>query len=171
VYLMSELIVVGIDGSAEAAAALTFAATEAARRGARVRVVAVIQKADFVTVPLGMAPPTVMTTTVDFPSVARQVAQDAVDAFTTDHPALAGRVEMDVVGRAGHPATELVEQSREAALLVLGHRGRGALASTFLGSVGLSCVLHAHCPVTIVRPTSAGDAATEPALAAATPAV
>ena len=168
---MSELIVVGIDGSAEAAAALTFAATEAARRGARVRVVAVIQKADFVTVPLGMAPPTVMTTTVDFPSVARQVAQDAVDAFTTDHPALAGRVEMDVVGRAGHPATELVEQSREAALLVLGHRGRGALASTFLGSVGLSCVLHAHCPVTIVRPTAAGDDATAPAVAAAVPAV
>jgi len=92
-------------------------------------------------------------------------------AFTADHPALAGRVEMEVVGVAGHPATELVEQSREAALLVLGHRGRGAIASTLLGSVGLSCVLHAHCPVTIVRPTSAGDDAAAPAVAAATPAV
>ena len=50
---MSELIVVGVDGSADAAAALTFAATDAARRGARVRVVAVIQKPDFVTIPLG----------------------------------------------------------------------------------------------------------------------
>jgi nucleotide-binding universal stress UspA family protein len=168
---MSELIVVGVDGSADAAAALTFAATDAAQRGARVRVVSVIQKPDFVTVPLGMAPPTVLTTTVDFPSVARQVAKDAVDAFTADHPALAGRVEMEVVGLAGHPATELIAQSREAALLVLGHRGRGAFASTFLGSVGLSCVLNAHCPVTIVRPTSAGDDATEPAVAAATSAV
>jgi nucleotide-binding universal stress UspA family protein len=171
VYLMSELIVVGVDGSAEAAAALTFAATEAARRGVRVRVVTVVQKPDFVTVPLGMAPPTVMTTTVDFPSAARQVARDAVDAFTADHPALAGQVEMEVVGVAGHPATELVEQSRGAALLVLGHRGRGAMASTLLGSVGLSCALHAHCPVTIVRPTSASDDATAPAVAAATPAV
>ena len=168
---MSELIVVGVDGSTDAAAALTFAATDAARRGARVRVVAVIQKPDFLTVPLGMAPPTVLTTTVDFPSAARQMAKDAVDAFTADHPAVAGQVEMEVVGLTGHPATELVEQSREAALLVLGHRGRGAFASTFLGSVGLSCVLNAHCPVTIVRPTSAGDDATEPAVAAATSAV
>lgn len=167
---MSELIVVGVDGSADAAAALTFAATEAARRAARVRVVAVIQKPDFVTVPLGMAPPTVLTTTIDFESVAQQVANDAIDTFTADHPALAGRVEMEIVGLTGHPATGLVEQSREAALLVLGHRGRGAFASTFLGSVGLSCVLNAHCPVTIVRPTSAGDATT-PAVAAATRAV
>jgi nucleotide-binding universal stress UspA family protein len=136
-----------------------------------VRVVAVVEKPDFVTVPLGMAPPTVMTTTVDFPSAARRVAKDAVDTFTADHPELAGQVEMEIVGLAGHPKTELVEQSRDAALLVLGHRGRGAFASSFLGSVGLSCVLNAHCPVTIVRPTSAGDDATAPAVAAATPAV
>jgi nucleotide-binding universal stress UspA family protein len=168
---MSELIVVGVDGSADAAAALTFAATDAARRGARVRVVAVVEKPDFVTVPLGMAPPTVMTTTVDFPSVARQVAKDAVEAFTADHPALAGQVEMEIVGLAGHPKTKLVEQSRDAALLVLGHRGRGAFASTFLGSVGLSCVLNAHCPITIVRPTAKGDDAAAPAVSAATPAV
>jgi nucleotide-binding universal stress UspA family protein len=171
VYLMSELIVVGVDGSADAAAALTFAVTDAAWRGARVRVVAVVEKPDFVTVPLGMAPPTVMTTTVDFPSAARRVAKEAVDTFTADHPALAGQVEMEIVGLAGHPKTELVEQSRDAALLVLGHRGRGAFASTFLGSVGLSCVLNAHCPVTIVRPTSEGDDASAPAVAAATPAV
>ena len=168
---MSELIVVGVDGSADAAAALTFAVTDAARRGARVRVVAVVEKPDFVTVPLGMAPPTVMTTTVDFPSAARRVAKDAVDTFTADHPELAGQVEIEIVGLAGHPKTELVEQSRDAALLVLGHRGRGAFASSFLGSVGLSCVLNAHCPVTTVRPTSAGDDATAPAVAAATPAV
>ena len=53
---MSELIVVGVDGSADAAAALTFAVTDAARRGARVRVVAVVEKPDFVTVPLGILP-------------------------------------------------------------------------------------------------------------------
>jgi nucleotide-binding universal stress UspA family protein len=155
---MGELITVGVDGSAEAAAAVAYAATEAARRGARLRVVAVIQKPDFLTVPLGMAPPTVLTTTIDFVSVAQQAAKEAVDAFTADHPALAGQVEMEIVGLAGHPATELVEQSREADLLVLGHRGRGAFASTFLGSVGLNCVLHAHSPVTIVRPTSAAEA-------------
>ena len=94
-------------------------------------------------------------------SVAQQVAQEAVDAFAADHPALAAQVEMEIVGVTGHAASELVEQSREADALVLGHRGRGGIASTFLGSVGLSCVLHAHCPVTIVRPNQA----TEPAAA------
>ena len=149
---------VGVDGSAEAEAALAYAATDAARRGARVRVVAVVQEPEFLTVPLGMAPPTVMTTTVDFVSVAQRVAKDAVDAFTADHPALAAQVEMEIVGVSGHAASELVEQTRGADLLVLGHRGRGAVASTFLGSVGLSCVLHAQCPVTIVRPARAPEA-------------
>jgi nucleotide-binding universal stress UspA family protein len=44
----------------------------------------------------------------------------------------------------------LVEASEGADLLVLGDRGRSAL----LGSVGLHCVLHATCPVTIVRPAA-----------------
>ena len=34
---------------------------------------------------------------------------------------------------------------------MLGHRGRGAVRSALLGSVGLHCVLHATCPVTTVR--------------------
>jgi len=112
-----------------------------------------------------------LTTTIDFVSAAKQVAKDAVDAFTTAHPALAGQVEMEIVGVAGNPAKELVEQSQGADLLVLGHRGRGTFASTFLGSVGLSCVLHAHCPVTIVRPTQAAEEATATTEAAAPAAV
>ena len=157
---MSELIVVGVDGSAEAMTALTYAVTDAARRGARLRVVAVSQMPEYWAVPSGT--PSVSTQEpVDFVSVAQQVAQEAVDAFAADHPALAAQVEMEIVGVTGHAASELVEQSREANALVLGHRGRGGIASTFLGSVGLSCVLHAHCPVTIVRP----DQATAPATA------
>jgi nucleotide-binding universal stress UspA family protein len=46
----------------------------------------------------------------------------------------------------------LVEQSRTAQLLVVGHRGCNAFASTLLGSTGLYCVLHAHSPVLVIRP-------------------
>ncbi len=148
---MSELIVVGVDGSAEAMAALAYAAADAARRNARVRVVSVSQMPEYWAAPVGMAPLAVVTAPGDVVSVAQRVATGAVDAFAAEHPALARRVEMETVGVSGHPATELVEQSRDADLLVLGHRGRGAIASTVVGSVGLNCVLQAHCPVTIVQ--------------------
>jgi nucleotide-binding universal stress UspA family protein len=46
---------------------------------------------------------------------------------------------------------QLTEAAKGAALLVVGHRGRGAIASAMLGSVGLQALMHAHCPVTIVR--------------------
>ena len=61
----------------------------------------------------------------------------------------------------GQAAYHFVEgDAKDADLLVLGHRGRGAFRSAVLGSVGLHCVLHATCPVTIVRAERA--AASEP---------
>jgi len=62
-------------------------------------------------------------------------------------------VSVDVEAVAGGPAPVLRDAAEGADLLVLGHRGRGAFCSAALGSVGLQCVLHATCPVTIVRPT------------------
>ena len=63
-----------------------------------------------------------------------------------------GRVPTELVTLPGPAAKALIDQSRDADLLVLGHRGRGGFKSAVLGSVGLHCVLHATCPVTIVRP-------------------
>jgi nucleotide-binding universal stress UspA family protein len=57
-----------------------------------------------------------------------------------------------VEARMGIAWHQLTEAAKGAALLVLGHRGRGAIASAMMGSVGLQSVLHARVPVTIVRP-------------------
>ena len=46
-----------------------------------------------------------------------------------------------------------VQEAENAALLVVGHRGRGGLRSRLLGSVGLAVVLRAPCPVTVVPPS------------------
>lgn len=55
---------------------------------------------------------------------------------------------------ARHALVEL----RGAAMVVIGTRGRGPLASRLLGSVSQAVVAHASCPVTVVRPSEgAGD--------------
>ena len=140
-------IVVGVDGSEESRAAVGYAMEDAARRGARVRAVAVYPEPDYWAVAYGMsAPPTTAEITVGLEKATRQV----VDEVRGRRPAVAD-VPVDVVGLSGSPAKVLLHQARDADLLVLGHRGKGGFASAVLGSVGLHCVLHATAPVTIVR--------------------
>lgn len=52
----------------------------------------------------------------------------------------------------GDPRYVLTDTSRSAALLVLGSRGRGRLASGLFGSVSRHLVRRAGCPVVVARP-------------------
>jgi nucleotide-binding universal stress UspA family protein len=154
-------VVVGVDGSPESRAAVRFALEDAARRGAALRVVSAYVPPEYWAAAYGLAAlPTVEEVVGEHEAVARE----AVDAVVADEAALAD-VPVEVIARPGPPAEALIEQSRGAELLVLGHRGRGGFASAVLGSVGLHCVLHALCPVTIVRPE--GEPAEAPRVAEA----
>src|ERR1044072_6375917 len=97
-----------------------------------------------------VVPPSVEELTDDAERTARQAGNDGAAGGGPE--ARAGPVDVRVV--QGNPAKVLIDQAAEADLLVVGHRGRGGLASACLGSVGLQCVLHAACPVVIVRPTA-----------------
>lgn len=140
-------VVVGVDGSPAAAQALRFALADAGRRGARVRVIAAAELPEFWGTMYGRDVPPPVDEIVE---AMRAAAQKTVDRVRADAPELAA-VPVTVQAHAGPPADVLVAASEDADLLVLGHRGRGRLASTVLGSVGLSCLLHASCPVTVVR--------------------
>jgi nucleotide-binding universal stress UspA family protein len=53
----------------------------------------------------------------------------------------------------GDPASVLVTTSRNAALLVLGSRGRGRLTSGLFGSVSRTLIRRSGCPVVVARST------------------
>lgn len=65
-------------------------------------------------------------------------------------------VEVHEVFGFDDPRELLITLSREAALVVVGSRGRGKLRGLLLGSVGTALVRHAHCPVVVHRPGNPG---------------
>jgi nucleotide-binding universal stress UspA family protein len=152
------VIVCGVDGSTGSRYALQEAIRSAVRRGARVQAVAVYESPEmWAAMSWGAMGDLPIPDAETLHREGLKLAQGVVDAVT---PAMAAELtlpEITVDARPGRPAEELVDAARGADELVVGHRGRGAFGSVVLGSVGLGCVLHAACPVTVVpEPAVAG---------------
>jgi nucleotide-binding universal stress UspA family protein len=157
-------VVVGVDGSPGSRVALEYALEDAARRGARLQVVAAAQMPEYWAMAYGMTAPLPIP---DIVAAVRDAVQQTVDEVAAARPGLAARVPVSVDVRTGAPADVLLDAADGADALVLGHRGHGALRSAVLGSVGLRCLVHASCPVTIVRPAAARMPSAAPVGAAA----
>jgi len=145
------VIVCGIDGSTGSRLALQEAIRTAARRGDRVRAVAVYEPPEmWAAWSYGSASaipvPDPDALREDELTAARTMVDEVIEQTAWD----AALPEVTVEAHAGRPAETLVDIARGADELVVGHRGRGAFGSVMLGSVGLGCVLHASCPVTVV---------------------
>ena len=143
---MEETIVVGVDGSEGGAAALEFAAGEAALRNAQLRIVAAWKVpvpgygADFVL-------PVDAKTLDALRAGARQVADDASAAAEKLQPSL----EVEALVAEGQPADVLLAQGADAELIVVGRRGLGGFRSLLLGSTSQQVVHYATCPVVVVN--------------------
>ena len=68
----------------------------------------------------------------------------------------APHLDVREVLRVADPRDLLQELSREAAMVVLGSRGRGPMRTLLLRSVGVAVTRHAECPVVVVRPGNRG---------------
>ncbi len=115
-----------------------------------------------------MAQPTVTDVCRAVESEVGAFADDVVAGFARDHEGTAPPVDVQVWPNS--PVWALVDAARDAGadLIVLGHRGRGPLATRLLGSVGHGVLLQASCPVTMVPEPD--DATPEPATALRSPA-
>ena len=134
-------VMVGVDGSAPARAALEFAVGEARLREAVVVAVMAVQLPDYAWIdPYGVRIPEEDTL---------QRARERLDRMlaSVDTEGL----ELDPVVTAVPAPQALVDRSADCDLLVVGSRGRGGFRGLVLGSVSMQCVLHAHCPVTVVH--------------------
>jgi len=141
-----ETIVVGTDGSEGAAAAVAFAAGEAALRAARLRIVSAWE-IPVVAYGGGFAPPLDAETLDALRARANQVAEDALAAAKSVQPSLEG----EALAVEGQPAEVLLEQAADAELIVVGNRGLGGFKSLLLGSISQQVVHHATCPVVVVH--------------------
>ncbi|SSC26007.1 Universal stress protein A, partial [Klenkia terrae] len=143
-------VVIGVDDSPGARAALAWGLPEAARRGACVQVVTSFP-VDYYTAGSYMA------AAFPFEEIRQETARQTgrlLEEVTAELVAagVTGIEELpvEVLAVAGSPAIDLVERSRGAALLVVGSRGRTAIRSLLLGSVSLHCAGHAHSPFVVV---------------------
>lgn len=144
-------IVVGVDHSEGAKEALRFALEEAELRDASVRAV---HAWTFVPPGAGFFEAGPVAAGLDVSELHR-AAEAALEGTVTEVAGSRSGVEVERRVVEGAPAAVLVEESRDADLLVVGSRGHGGFAGLLLGSVSQQVAHHASCPVVIVHPRRA----------------
>lgn len=146
--------VVGVDDSRGARAAVAWAAQHAAATGGRLRVV---HAYEFPVAWIDVYAPELP----QWRQRAQQDAEEMTERVVSDvlEPGKREGVEVEVV--EGSPVDVLHDESRDAAVVVVGSRGRGGFTGLLLGSVSQRVAQHAACPVVIVpTPPDASAAST-----------
>ncbi|MGW2641808.1 universal stress protein [Streptomyces sp. NPDC001348] len=135
-------LVVGVDGSEPSLRAVDWAADEAALRGLPLRLVyaSLWERYEGASLAADLGKPSEQVT-------AEDIVDTAAHRARTRRPVV--KVTTDVLPE--EPEHALVRESRTAAAVVLGSRGRSSLAEVLLGSVSVAVAGHAHCPVVVLR--------------------
>ncbi len=140
-------IVVGVDGSEGSRHALRWALDEARYRNCVVDIVTaylptyVPAAPDYGYVPLEP---------LDLVDEVRKMQDTLVHEVLETCPEPVPPYEQHVL--KGRASDTLLDAARDAALLVVGNRGRGGFRGLLLGSVSHQIAQHASCPVVIIRP-------------------
>ncbi|PZG18245.1 universal stress protein [Nonomuraea aridisoli] len=128
---MTGQIVVAVDGSAPAAAAVEWASADARRRGLDLRIVHVGEPWPY----------------DENAEYCRTTLENAVERVR----ALTDGVKIETELLAGNVIEQLIGESARADTLVLGSRGLGGFTGMVVGSIGMGVAGHASGPVVVVR--------------------
>lgn len=142
-------VVVGVDGSSWALAAVGWAVAEAILRRVQITVVHVVKplNASTLTWPGGRIPEEVLQIQ---DNDARTVIADAMKVVE-DSIGTGYRPEIRSELSYGDVVPTLVELSKDAEILAVGPRGRSGQHRRLLGESSGRLIRHAHCPVAIVH--------------------
>jgi nucleotide-binding universal stress UspA family protein len=136
-------IVAGVDGSEESLRAVEWAALEARRHTAPLRIVA----APALPPRMSAHPRDLATVTARLQAESRRALDEAI---TRSREIAPGQL-IDVDLLTGPPAVAVTQSGTGALMLVVGARGSGGFAAMLLGSVSRYAAMHARCPVVVVR--------------------
>ncbi|MEW9529543.1 universal stress protein [Microbispora sp. NPDC049125] len=139
---MTGRIVVGVDGSPAATAAVEWAADDAARRGAALRVVHVREEWAH-EYPFHAVP--------GFDESLTEYCEGVVGAAAERARGRAPGVEVTTALAEGTVIGSLMAEAGDAGEIVLGSRGMGGFTGLVLGSVSIGVAGRAPCPVVVVR--------------------
>jgi nucleotide-binding universal stress UspA family protein len=142
---MSGSVVVGVDGSETSLLAVRWATREAEIRGDALRLVSAWDMPTF-GFSFGAA-----AYSEDLLKALQKTAEDNLAQALDVVREITNVVEVSIEAVEGNAASILLEESREADLLVVGSRGLGGFRDLLLGSVSEQCANHAACPVVVVR--------------------
>ena len=143
------LIAAAVDGGAESARVARLAAKIARRAEATLRLITVVERHDTAG-PLHTGGPG----SASIADAARELATDTLERATAE----AGE-ELRIERRAceGDAASELINQSGDLDLLVIGSRGFGPLRRIVPGSTGAKVLRAAECPVLVLPRATPGE--------------
>ena len=146
----TERIVVGCDGSESSQRAVAWAAEQAVAERRGLTLAHAVHAVTPAYIDAAILDPAKARSALL--TEGRTVLEAAREQAATKAPGL----EIHEVLELLDPREMLLKMSQDAAMVVLGSRGRGQIRSLLLGSVSVALVRHARCPVVVHRPGNAG---------------
>lgn len=144
--LGAQPIVVGVDGSEESKVAVDWAARDAALHKVPLKLLNVLNPPVVMAFPEVPMPPGYLQWQEDEGAKLLTAALKTVEEATEGSP-----VEVTSEMVTGPSVPVLADLSTGAQMIVVGSRGRGALARGLLGSISTGLVHHAKCPVAVIH--------------------